>query len=101
MEQQPPWPPIVWPRSGPTRIAVGETHGRLIKFLCDPGGVEYVLLRFRGLTPTAIHVLSLRDNQAQPCQNQVACDFNSFVPSVPFCGGLDCGFQFHCAAFFS
>jgi glycerophosphoryl diester phosphodiesterase len=34
----------------------------------DPGGVEWVLTRSRGLSPTAIHFLALRDNRGQ-CAN--------------------------------
>ena len=33
--------------------------------MCDPCGVECVLAWYRGRLPTAIHVLSLRDNRGQ------------------------------------
>ena len=56
--------PVRWrPRSGQIRIAVGETHGRRWKNGATPCGVEWVLLLHRGFTPTAIHLLSLRDNR--------------------------------------
>jgi hypothetical protein len=58
-------PQLVWPRSGPTRIAVGETHGRDPKICSTPAGSHVFLTRYHGLPPTAIHVLSLRDNRGQ------------------------------------
>ena len=53
------------PQSGQTRIAVGETHGKDNNGCATPTGSNVVLPFDRGLSPTAIHVLSLRDNREQ------------------------------------
>jgi hypothetical protein len=50
-----------WPRSGQTRIAVGATHGICRRICTTPSGSNVFCVRNRGLTPTAIHVLSLWD----------------------------------------
>ena len=55
---------IGWPQSGQTRIAVGETHGGSRIFCATPKGSNVFLSLARGLTPTAIHVLPLRGNEA-------------------------------------
>ena len=51
------------PQSGQTRIAVGETHGKDNNGSATPTGSNVVLPFDRGLSPTAIHVLSLRDSR--------------------------------------
>lgn len=54
-------PPLGRLRSGPTRIAVGATHGRAQGICSTPTGSNVFGARNRGLPPTAIQVLSLRD----------------------------------------
>lgn len=50
------------PRSGPTQIAVGETHGPQCNCCATPKGSNGYLAHDRGQLSTAIHVVSLRDN---------------------------------------
>ena len=50
--------PFFGPRSGPTRIAVEETHGGLVKKGATPAGRTWVSI-------VAIHVSSLRDNRGR------------------------------------
>jgi hypothetical protein len=58
--------------------------------MCDPCGVECVSLRTRGLTPTAIHVLSLQDNLGQ-CQNEPDKTGRALILIPSNSGGLEVG----------
>jgi len=57
--------PVAWPRSGQTRIAMGETQGERLRECVTPAGSNVFFPLNRGLAATAIRVLSLRDNWRQ------------------------------------
>ena len=65
-------PSNFWPRSGQTRIPVGETHGGQVELVRPLRGRRF-FLPYRGFTPTAIRVLSLQDIRGQ-CQDTLFAD---------------------------
>jgi hypothetical protein len=72
------------PRSGSTRIAVGETHGEMPMKRATPAGSNVIFADYRGLTPTAIHVQSRRDSgQSQDSRSRV------FNEDIEFTLGAD------------
>jgi hypothetical protein len=70
------------PRSGSTRIAVGETNGETPVKRATPAGSNVFSAGYRGLTPTAIHVQSRQDSgQNQDSRSRICNEDIEFTPN--------------------